>query len=87
MAKIIKLAQFKNEQQSPAPGAEVILKMSEKHSKKFRKLENEFMRLADAMYHDFKSENMLLGPKSCFLRATLAGFAKEVAEMIEAEET
>jgi len=82
MSKVINLEKFRPYQGSKDSGTEIILKMSEKHAEKFRKLEDEFFCLADSMYHDFKSENMLLGSKNHFLKATLAGFAKEMEEMI-----
>ncbi len=85
MGKIINFEKFRPHQGSKDTGTEIILKMSEKHAKKFRKLEDQFFCLADSMYNDFKSENMILGSKKHFLKATLADFAKEMEKMIEAE--
>jgi len=85
MGKIINLEKFRPYQGTEDSCPEILLKMSEKHAEKFRKLEDEFFNLADSMYNDFKSENMLLGPKDHFLKATLAGFAKEMEKMIKAD--
>ena len=84
MGKIINIEAFRTDQPPKRTDTEMILIRSQKYAQQFKKLENEFFRLADAMYNDFKSKNMVLGPKTCFLRATLSGFAKEVEEMIEA---
>ncbi|MDM8544026.1 hypothetical protein QUF90_23365 [Desulfococcaceae bacterium HSG9] len=83
MSKIIDLEKFRHHQKSKDTVNAVILKMSEKHAEKFRKLEEAFLCLADSMYNDFKSENMLLGPKNNFLKATLAEFNKEVETLIK----
>ena len=85
MGKIINFEKFRPHQGSKDTVNEIVLKMSEKHAEKFRKLEDEFLCLADLMYNDFKSEKMLLGPKKNFLKATLAEFAKEVEEIIKAD--
>jgi len=85
MGKIINLEQFRPHPKSQDTVNAIILKMSEKHAEKFRKLEDEFLCLADLMYNDLKSENMLLGPKNNFLKATLAEFTKEVEEIIKAD--
>jgi len=85
MGKIINLEKFRPYQGSKDTGTEMILKISEKHAKKFRKLEEEFFSLADSMYNDFKSENMILGQKNRFIKATLADFAKEMEKMIKAD--
>ncbi len=85
MGKIINIEKFRPHQGKKDTVNEIILKASEKHAKKFRKLEDEFLCVANSMYDDFKSENMILGPKNRFLKATLAEFAKEVEKLISAE--
>ncbi len=82
MGKIINLEKFRSHQGKKDNVNEIIFKTSEKHAKKFRKLENEFLCIANSMYDDFKSENMILGPRNRFLKATLAEFTKEVEKLI-----